>query len=111
MTKSQISDNDSYKKPTVIINMAAGNTLDISDDITPIFKTFGLNTPLIHSVQPHGTDLLVIYGGDGTCKAGAITAREAGIPSHFLLRRHPRGPHCHVRSPRSPEGWRYLRRG
>ena len=92
MTTSQISDNESYKKPAVIINMAAGSTLDISDDIIPIFKEFGVAEPLIHSVQPQalekvfttvssdGTDLLVIYGGDGTCKAGAIAAREADIP-------------------------------
>ena len=92
MTTSQISDKNSYKNPAVIINMAAGSALDISEDITPIFKEFGFAEPLIHSVEPQeleqafktvlsdGTDLLVIFGGDGTCKAGAMAARAADIP-------------------------------
>lgn len=81
-----------FKKPTVIINMAAGSSSDITDDITSLFQRFNSPRLKIHLVEPSklsetlaavendGTDLLVIYGGDGTCKSGAIAARKAGIP-------------------------------
>lgn len=81
-----------FKKPAVIINIAAGSATDITDDIVGMFKRFNLPEPAVHLVTPPEigaalekvkrdvTDLLVIYGGDGTCKAGAITARDANIP-------------------------------
>jgi len=81
-----------FKKPTAIINMAAGSSSDISDDITSLFRRFNSHELEVHLVDPSslsetlaavkndGTDLLVIYGGDGTCKSGAIAAREADIP-------------------------------
>jgi len=82
----------SFKKPAVIINVAAGSTSDISQDIALIFEHHNYPPPTISLVEPEdlsealsaigrdGTDLLVIYGGDGTCKAGAIAARAAAIP-------------------------------
>ena len=81
-----------FKKPSIIINSAAGSTSDISTDLKRIFADHDYRAPSIHLVEPaglddafetvasDGTDLLVIYGGDGTCKAGAIIAREAEIP-------------------------------
>lgn len=92
MTKTDISAGNLYMRPTVIINDAAGSTQDISVEITSIFVDSGLAEPIIHLVDPEnldssfqkviedGTDLLVIYGGDGTCKSGALVAREAEIP-------------------------------
>ena len=82
----------SFKKPSLIINSAAGSTTDISEEAKRLFLDHDYAAPEIHLVEPaaldeafeavqsDGTDLLVIYGGDGTCKAGAIVAREAGIP-------------------------------
>lgn len=81
-----------FLKPAVIINMAAGSTDDISVDISSIFAELDFAEPSIHLVEPQdldaalktvssdGTDLLIIYGGDGTCQSGALIAREANIP-------------------------------
>ena len=83
---------DVFKKPTAIINMAAGSSSDVTDDIEFIFKRFNFPKPVIHLTDPaqlsglfqdiktDGTDLLIVFGGDGTCKSGAIAAREAEIP-------------------------------
>lgn len=98
MTARPIAANDAsslrthFKKPTVIVNMAAGSSSDVTDDIASIFKRLHCPQPNVHLVDPpqlsakysevktDGTDLLIVFGGDGTCKSGAITARDAGIP-------------------------------
>lgn len=81
-----------FKKPALIINMGSGSTTDISVPAAALFETKGYTKPAIHKVGPEdlmrcladvaqdGTDLLVIYGGDGTCRAGAIAAQDANIP-------------------------------
>ncbi|WP_051279583.1 diacylglycerol/lipid kinase family protein [Hellea balneolensis] len=81
-----------FIKPSIIINTAAGSTSDITPDIIAMFKDNNYPKPYVHlcdpseltaaltTVETDGTDLLVIYGGDGTCKAGAVTARKLGIP-------------------------------
>ena len=83
--------SSALNKPSVIINMGAGSSSDISEEIAEMFKRRNIAEPTIHLVEPEqlgdafasvktdGTDLLIIYGGDGTCKSGAIVAREAGI--------------------------------
>ena len=88
--KSNIRAN--FNSTTVIINMAAGRSSDISEEVITIFERFNYPKPTIQLVEPSelakaletikrgATDLLVIYGGDGTCKSGAMAAREAGIP-------------------------------
>lgn len=81
-----------FKKPSVIINMAAGSVSDISEDIKALFETHGHPVPIIHKFEPEdladifktvgtdGTDLLVIYGGDGIIKSGAEIAKKTNIP-------------------------------
>lgn len=88
--KSNIRAN--FNSTAVIINMAAGRSSDISEEVITIFERFNYPKPTIQLVEPSelakaletikrgATDLLVIYGGDGTCKSGAMAAREAGIP-------------------------------
>ena len=73
-----------FRKPALIINMGSGSTTDISVPAAALFETKGYTKPAIHKVGPEdlmrcladvaqdGTDLLVIYGGDGTCRAGAL---------------------------------------
>lgn len=82
----------SFNKPSVIINIAAGSASDITGEIKSIFSGHKFPVPAVHLTPPEqldavfeaiktdGTDLLIVYGGDGTCKAGAIASREAGIP-------------------------------
>jgi len=77
---------------SVIINSASGSTSDISEDICRKFEAANMPKPVIYDCAPEAlddafqrvadddTDLLIIYGGDGTCKAGAICAREKSIP-------------------------------
>lgn len=84
--------NGSYRKPSVIINLASGRTSDVSDEMRKQFAAYGLPPPHIHLLSPEnitscleriskdGTDLLVVFGGDGTCMAGAAQARSSGIP-------------------------------
>lgn len=92
------SENDSsishkfFKQPVVIINELAGSTSDTTPELKAIFQSFDCPEPLVYLVDPSeitatfekvetdGTDLLVIYAGDGTCKAGAITASKCKIP-------------------------------
>ena len=81
-----------FKKPSLIVNIAAGSASDITQEACALFERFGYPKPIIHLCEPSqlsdaleaihtdATDLLIIYGGDGTCKAGAIAARKAGIP-------------------------------
>lgn len=84
--------NFQFKKPLVIVNKAAAaKTEDITEPVKIFFERYGYVEPDIHIIAPNkleerlrlteedGTDLLVILGGDGTCRAGAITARKAGI--------------------------------
>lgn len=80
------------KEVLVIVNMQAGSTSDVSADMRDIFTRHGFDDPTIQNLDADElgpalsklsaktTDLLVIYGGDGTCKAGAIAARREGIP-------------------------------
>ncbi|MGJ8562318.1 MAG: diacylglycerol/lipid kinase family protein [Alphaproteobacteria bacterium] len=80
------------KNILVIINMQAGSTSDISEEMASVFASNGYNDPTIKLLEAadldgelegltkESTDLLVIYGGDGTCKAGAVAARREGIP-------------------------------
>ena len=86
-----------FKSPALVVNMDAGSTRDISEDASKIFQRFShgqLKTHLssAQELQDHlrmtaqdGTDLLVIYGGDGTCKSGALAAKTAEIPIIPLL--------------------------
>lgn len=79
-------------RPSVVINTGSGSATDISQDLYPFFTKHGLPKPVIHVVEPgaladtfkticgNGTDLLVVYGGDGTCNFGAAIAKKAGIP-------------------------------
>ncbi len=89
--RSDISQ-PAFKTPVVLINIASGSTSDISEALPEIFIRHGLPAPKVYCVEPDGlkdslqaikdsaADLLTVYGGDGTCRAGAIVAREAGIP-------------------------------
>ena len=77
---------------SVVINSASGSTSDISEEIRRKIASAGLPDPVIFNCTPDeldtafktvsedDTDLLIIYGGDGTCKAGAICARGKSIP-------------------------------
>lgn len=81
-----------FQSPTIIINMAAGSTSDVVDELTSIFEKSGYSAPKTHlceageltaafkDVETSGTDLLGIMGGDGTCLAGAVTARKLDVP-------------------------------
>jgi len=83
---------NTFKHPSVIINLSSGSTTDVSEDMSGIFASHGYTPPQIHAVdaaglkaafqtvREDGTDLLVIYGGDGTCKSGAVVAIELSIP-------------------------------
>lgn len=87
-----IQSQSKFKKPAVIINLASGSTTDISDDILNAFAAHDMAKPTFHIVESSqlrsafqtiardGTDLIVIYGGDGTCKAGATVAKDLDIP-------------------------------
>jgi diacylglycerol kinase family enzyme len=80
------------RAPSVIINKGAGKTEASSSEIETIFKRHNMRAPNIHVVDPadlgdsfktvsnDGTDLLIILGGDGTCKSGAEVARRLDIP-------------------------------
>lgn len=92
MTEHNVFSKTHYKKPSVIINSAAGSVEDISCEMRTVFNDLNHTDPTIHLVEPNGldrafktvkrdgTDLLVIYGGDGTCKSGAIVARQMDVP-------------------------------
>lgn len=90
-TDTARSPKSGFHAPSVIINMAAGSASDITSEIKAIFSRLSFAAPKVHLMEPEqlagafdtiktdGTDLLIVYGGDGTCKAGAIAAQEAGI--------------------------------
>ena len=77
---------------SVVINSASGSTSDISEEISQKLARAGLSEPVMYNCAPDelgsifqsisedDTDLLIVYGGDGTCKAGAICARSKSIP-------------------------------
>ena len=77
---------------SVVINSASGSTSDISEEIRQKLTRAGYPGPAIYNCAPDElddafkrvladeTDLLIIFGGDGTCKAGAVCAREKSIP-------------------------------
>lgn len=79
-------------KISVIINAASGSTSDISTELKDVLEAKGYAHIAMHYCEPEelaeafdsvtadSTDLLIVYGGDGTCKSGAITARGAGVP-------------------------------
>ncbi|WP_017931152.1 diacylglycerol/lipid kinase family protein [Robiginitomaculum antarcticum] len=76
----------------VIINAAGGSATDISDELEAILNSKGYSNIAMHYCEPEelgaafdsikkdNTDLLIVFGGDGTCKSGAIKARDIGIP-------------------------------
>ncbi|NNE57272.1 MAG: hypothetical protein HKN36_04110 [Hellea sp.] len=82
----------SFQKPSVIINLGSGSADDITDEICDLFDASGLPKPQVHAVDPSKlsgvleqvgtdqTDLLIVFGGDGTCMAGAKVARKSEIP-------------------------------
>ncbi len=81
-----------FKSPSLIINLGSGSASDISHEIEAIFNERGLPQPTIYLAQPSdlgalferingdGTDLLIVYGGDGTLKSGAEAAQKAEVP-------------------------------
>ena len=84
--------DDRFQNVAVIVNMSAGTAADISDELKQILSTHEISTPNIQLVEgpslptkledirSDNTDLLIVYGGDGTCKSGAIAARRANVP-------------------------------
>lgn len=78
--------------PVAILNSAAGSADDIADELTALACEQGLSLEHIIASDPvnieadfraaikKGADLLIVFGGDGTCKTGAAFARSENIP-------------------------------
>ncbi|WP_416876998.1 diacylglycerol/lipid kinase family protein [Litorimonas sp.] len=81
-----------FKKPALLINLSSGSATDISEEITKMMTEKGHSAPdcfisegdeiseQFKALKASKPDLIIVFGGDGTCRSAAEIAREDDIP-------------------------------
>ncbi len=81
-----------FKKPALLINLSSGSASDISQDVAARLEEKGHATPeyfvsegaeisqQFEALKSYKPDLIIVFGGDGTCRSAAHIAREYDIP-------------------------------
>ena len=81
-----------FKKPALLINLSSGSATDISEDISTMMTDKGHSTPdrfisegdkiaeEFKALKAYEPDLIIVFGGDGTCRSAAEIARECDVP-------------------------------
>lgn len=81
-----------FNKPALLINLSSGSSSDVSEEITKLVMDKGHAAPekfiakgdgieeqfeLLKAYRP---DLIIVLGGDGTCRSAAEIARHSDVP-------------------------------
>lgn len=81
-----------FKKPALLINLSSGTATDISDDVSSMLQAKGHKAPeyfisegegiseQFKALKEYGPDLIIVFGGDGTCRSVAQIARGSDVP-------------------------------
>lgn len=81
-----------FKNPALLINLSSGSASDISQEITTMMTDKGHSAPecfisegekiaeQFNALKASKPDLIIVFGGDGTCRSAAEIAREYDVP-------------------------------
>lgn len=81
-----------FKKPALLINLSSGSASDISEEVTKMMTEKGHTAPKcfvsegekfaeqIEALKKYKPDLIIVFGGDGTCRSAAEIARDSDVP-------------------------------
>tara|TARA_R110002020_G_scaffold330812_6_gene546403 strand:+ start:1125 stop:1997 length:873 start_codon:yes stop_codon:yes gene_type:complete len=81
-----------FKNPALLINLSSGSASDISQEITTMVTDKGHSAPecfisegekiaeQFSALKASKPDLIIVFGGDGTCRSAAEIAREYDVP-------------------------------